>query len=499
MKHFFLSILVFIGTISLKAQLPESSFKGKFNVYPVDSLGVVLLDRNLRQLSNGELAFEFSGLDVSLERKWKNLFPFTNGFSPVFQDISAKGIILIFTDKSRKNFEVLKASTDYGDYERFKYQFSEPVQIGEVTYYYDHLWVAGSIGDYPSILKLKTDNTFEIVPTGLPGKLNYAGELSFDVEKKTLNFLLLAEVNKSDALIWRSLSLSGSMLKNEMLKGFSKSNVRSLKATYKSEKAFVAGTYGFNGRNKAEGLFFAKIGGSANELKLNSYKSVNALNRFKKIDDVIAKGFETAGQSKFRTNNKSVFIDNLVANKNGDFSVVVEVFKPEYRSRGALEKEFIERDRTAQLDQNVYGRRDAFFGDSGTLDLEGRMDRYSATDQLQYRFMGQSLGKAVNQGVSYNHTAIINLDSSMNILDSYGLSFGFTDFGNLAKSSHLKGNGLRYPFNNQFKSFSLETRRAKEFTVNEGSFLLNWTEDLLLEVAYDNANNQLRLSGKRLN
>lgn len=498
MKNTLISFLTLI-TIALGAQTPSGTFKGKFNVYPVDSLGVVLLDRNLKQLSNGDLALEFSGLDVDLKQKWKNLYPFTEGFSPVFQDISAKDIVLVFSDKTGKNYEILKANTDFGDYERFKYQFSEPVQINEIAYYYDNLWVAGSIGNYPSIFKLNSDNTYEIVPTGLPGRLKYVGELAFDKETKGLNFLMLADVNKEDVLIWRSLSLSGSVLKNEMLRGFEKSKVRSLKATYTEDNAFLAGTYSFNGRTKTDGLFFGKIGERNNGLKLNTFKSINALVRYKKLDDIASNDFKTAKLSKFKSANKTVFVDNLIVKNDGSLSVSLEVFKPEYRSRGALERQFIERDRTAQLDQNVYGRRDAFFGDVGTLDLEQRFDRYSATDQLQYRFMGQSLGKAVNQGVSYNHTAIVTLNKDLNLISSYGVSFDLIDFGTLAKSSHMTLGILKYPSKNQFKVFDLDSKKVSIVDTDEGKALLNWTSQLLLQIDFNSERSELTLSGKRFN
>lgn len=493
-------VLVLLGFFSFQAlaQNTSVSLKGNFNVYPVDTLGVVLLNRNMVQLSSGDLALEYLGLNDQLEQKWKNMYPFSKGMSPVFQQVSPQGIILLFADKSRKRYELIKANAEYGDYERSRYEFSDAVQVSQVETYYDHVWMTGMIGPNPIIFKLNADNSFETVPVGVPGRVKYIGETKFDTEAKALNFLILADIQRKDALIWRSLGLKGNVLKNEMLAKFDKKKVRALKATYTTTGAHFVGTYSVGTKDKVEGLFWGKMDDADGILQSRTFKSLNAISNYQAFDDISAEGFEKAKQKKFRGANASVFIDGLRLTAGGELTVALEIFKPEYRSRGALEKQFIARDRTAQIDQNVYGRRNVFEANGGR-DLEGRIDRASATDQIQMRFMNQSLNKAVNQGVSYSHTAFLKIGVGLELRDSQGLAFDLVDFGRLARVNHFLGNRLHYPQEHRYQSFDVDSRVLNSFTAEEGTFLINWTHNKLLGTRFDEDSKQLRLSIERLN
>ncbi len=466
-------------------------------MYPVDTLGVVLLNRNMVQLSTGDLALEYSGLNHDLEQTWKNMYPFSKGMSPVYQQVSSKGIILLFADKSGRRYELIKANAEYGDYERSRYEFSNAFQVSQVETYYDHVWVTGLIGSNPVIFKLRSDNSFETVPVGVPGRVKYIGETKFDPEIKGLNFLILADIQKKDALIWRSLSLQGNVLKNEMLASFEKKKVRAIKATYTTSAALITGTYSVGTKDKVEGLFWGKIDSGDGTLRHETFKSLKAISTYQTFEDISSLGFEAAKEKKFRGANASVFMDGLSVNKDGDLMLALEVFKPEYRSRGALEKQFIARDRTAQIDQNVYGRR-SFFEANGGRDLEGRIDRASATDQIQMRFMNQSLNKAVNQGVSYSHTAYLKIAPDLKIVESQGLAFELIDFGRLARVEHFKGNQLRYPQEHTYQSFDVDSRALYSFEVEEGISLMNWSKDKLLAIRFDEDSKRLRLSIQRI-
>lgn len=489
---------LFLATclINVKAQQePSNSFSGSYNIYPVDSIGVVLLNRDLKQLSTGDLGLSFLGLDASLNKKWENLYPFSAGLTPVFQQITAQGIVILFADADRKLYEMVKASSDFGDYERFKYEFSEPVLIEELTYYYDNVWVSGTIGGKPTIFKLKPDNTYATVPTGAQGIVKYAGQIDYNTKTKGFNFLLLAEVENKDVLIWRSLTLNGEVLQNKVLNDFEKDKVRSVKATYSNSAAYVAGTYSIGTRDNVAGLFWAEINETEGSVKRNPMKSVSALTNYRKIAEVASKGFSNAKGSKLKGTSKSYFVDDISVGNAGQISIAVEVFRPEFRSRGALEKQVVARDRVAQIDQNVYGRQNGL-GAGEARNLEERMDRASATDQLQYRFMGQSLGKAVNQGISYNHTAVIILDSDLNAIDDFGVSFDLRDFGSLAKSSHMVGDQLKYSAGATFKQLDIASKTVRITEGDESSQLVSWTKDLLLQVTFDKEGRRLKLSGK---
>lgn len=499
MKQLLSFLFLVTCLINVKAQQePSNSFSGSYNIYPVDSLGVVLLNRDLKQLSSGDLGLSFLGLDASLNKKWENLYPFSAGLTPVFQQITAQGIVVLFADSGRKRYEMVKASSDYGDYERFMYEFSEPVLIEELNYYHDNVWVSGTIGGKPTIFKLKADNTYATVPTGAQGIVKYAGQIDYNEQTKGFNFILLAEVEKRDVLIWRSLTLQGNVLQNKMLENFEKDRVRSVKATYTNSAAYVAGTYSIGTRDNVAGLFWAEIDEAGGSIKRNPMKSVSALTNYRKIAEVASNGFSKAKGGKLKGSSKSYFVDNISVGDAGQISIAVEVFRPEFRSRGALEKQVIARDRVAQLDQNVYGRQNGLSGEMGR-DLEGRMDRASATDQLQYRFMGQSLGKAVNQGISYNHTAVITLDSDLSAIDDFGISFDLRDFGALAKSRHMVGDRLKYSAGASFKQFDIASKTARIIEGDELSQLVSWTGQMLLQVTFDRKTKRVKLSGKGFN
>lgn len=500
MKRLILSILFVFSTFWGYSQGNKAAkFKGAYNIYPVDSVGVVLLNRSLRQLSNGELALEFKGLGPDLSENWKNLYPFSRGMSPVFQDISAGGIVILFADKSRKQYELIKASADYGEYARFKYNFSEPLQVSELESYYDEIWVAGLIGDSPAVFKLRPDNSYVTVPTGTPGLLKYVGELAYDKSVGALNFIMLTAMGNKDVLTWRSLTLSGKPLKNELLNAFDRKSIRSVKATYTKDKAFISGTFSNNSRQRIDGIFWGEINEQNGLLKTRSLKEVKALSSYKPLGATGEREFGSIAAKKFRGANKVIFLDDIQVSSEGKPIIALEVYKPEFRNRGALEKEFVARDRTAQLDQNVYGRRDAFFGDSQTRDLEGRINTYSATDQLQFRFMDQSLGKAVNQGVSYSHTVVINLDEKHKVTEAYGVSFNIKDFGGLARSQQFANGKLSYPAGNRFWQFDTGNKRFKSLQSAENAALIKWTNDSLLEVAFDKEDNQITLLRRRFN
>ena len=500
MKRLLLSILfVFLAFLVIAQEDKPVNFKGTYNVYPVDTTGVVLLNRNLKQLSNGEFAFEFKGLDKNLNEKWKNLYPFSRGMSPVFQNITSQGIMILFADRSQKQYEMIKASVDYGDYERFKYTFSEPLRVSEMEYFYDEVWIAGLIGDDPAIFKLNADNNYSTIPTGTPGKLKYVGELSYDRSTSALNFVMLSEIEGKDVLMWRSLSTSGKPLKNEMLNTFDRKRVRAVNAIYEADRAYVSGTFSSNARERVDGIFWGEINAQKSVLKTRKLKEVKALSFYKTLSSSGGSDFAKAETRKFKGAGKLIFIDDLQILDEEQITIALEVYKPEFRNRGALESQFVARDRTAQIDQNVYGRRDAFFGGAQTRDLEARMETYSATDQLQYRFMNQSLGKAINQGISYSHTVILTLDKALNDTNGYGLSFGLDDFGRFAGSDQFIDGKLHYPSGNKFWQFDVKGKQVKSLESPENSSLVKWTKNSLLQVAYDESANQLTLVRRGFN
>lgn len=498
MKQLIVSLLILLNLNCLSQEVNRITLNGPYNVYPVDTLGVVLLNRNMVQLSSGDLALEYLGLNNQLEQTWKNMYPFSEGMSPVFQQVNAKGIILLFADKSGKQYELIKANSEYGDYERFQYEFSDRVQVTEVEVYYDNVWVTGLIGSNAVLFKLKPDNSFETMPTGVPGQVKYIGQTKFNAETKGLDFLILADIGKKDALIWRSVNLKGNILQNEMLATFDKKKVRALKVAYTDSKAHVAGTFSVGSKEKVEGLFWGNISKENSGIQFSAFKALDGIATYKTIDEIDEKGFDQAKQKKFKVANLSVFIDGIDLNDKGELLLALEVFKPEYRSRGALERQFIARDRTAQIDQNVYGRRGVFEANGGP-DLEGRIDRASATDQLQMRFMNQSLAKPVNQGVSYSHTGYMRIDTELKIKEAYGLAFGLKDFGNLTKSNHYDNQKLRYPLNNTFQQFDLSTKEVISLNIDEDRSLINWTGSMLLEVSFNKESNKLSLFSRAIN
>lgn len=496
MRHLLSTLLFCSFCLSHAQETQQATFDGAYNVYAVDSLGVVLLDRRMLQLSNGDLALEYIGLDDKLKQKWKNLFPFSKGMSPVFQEVSPKGIFLLFADKSGRNYELIKANTDYGDYERFQYSFSDRVQIREIENHYDQVWVAGTIGNNPVIFTLRPDNTVETVPTGFPGTIKYTGRLHFDIVTKGLNFVILSEDKGKQTVVWRSIGLKGNILQNESLLSTSKRQIKTIEATYTGKSAFLTGTYTMSNRDRLIGLFWAKINADQKVLKFNEFKTIQGVVNYKKSEDVMNQGFDDAKNNRFKMSNMSVFVDGLSVNKDGVLSIALEVYRPEFRSRGALEKEFIARDRSAQIDQNVYGRQDAI----GTpLGVEARMERASATDQLQMRFMDQSLSKAVNQGVSYHHTTYVEVSSDLELINSQGLAFDMLDFGGLTRTAHFANNQFRYAFQNKYQAFDIVGQAFESLDFPEGMSLLNWTEERLLGVMYNQETNQLTLSINSLN
>ncbi|OEK04800.1 hypothetical protein [Roseivirga misakiensis] len=497
MKYQWGLLLLLIGLNCLKAQDEVSkTLSGKYNVYPADSMGVVLLNRNLKQMSNGDYALSFLGLNDQLEKKWENVYPFSRGYSPVFQEITAQGIVILFADPKGKSYELIKANSDFGDYERFKYEFSKPVVIEEITYYYDNVWAAGSIDGFPAIFKLKPDNTFETIPVGAPGLVKYAGQINYNKNTKGFDFLLLIESNREDAIIWRSMALDGSVLQNQMLRGFEKDRIKSVKAVYTSNSAYVAGTYSIGTRDKLAGVFFAEINEVNHQLKKVNTKSLSGLGNYKKLENIEEKGFNSAAMAKLKSTNKSFFIDDLQIDRQGVLSVAVEVFKPEYRNRSAFEKQIIARDRVDQIDQNVFGRQTGL-GAGVARDLEGRMERASATDQLQYRFMDQSLGKAVNEGISYSHTAIVMLDERMNIVKDYGVNFDLRDRGTVASSTHFKQGVLCYASEGGLKQFNTQSQIATIVKSTNDVQMVYWTNNQYLEAEVDIPNKFLKLSGRR--
>lgn len=498
MKQLVLILLTLVNLNCFSQEQPSTTLTGTFNVYPVDTVGVVLLNRNMLQLSSGELALEYQGLDQELNPKWKNMYPFSKGMSPVFQEVNSQGIVLLFADRSGKKYELIKANTEYGDYERFTYQFSDRVQVSEVETYYDHVWLTGSIGNNPVLFRLKADNSFETVPTGAPGAVKFIGQTKFNKESQSLDFLILSSMRNKDALVWRSINLNGNVLQNEILSSFDKKRVKSIKATYSKDVAHIAGTYSNGTKTKIDGLFWGSIGKNRNGLKFNVFKSLSALTMYRETEQIEANGFEDAKERKFRSPNMSVFIDGLSINSQGELLIGLEIFKPEYRSRGALEREFIARDRNAQIDQNIYGRQGGLGLESGR-DFEGRIDRASATDQLQIRYMNQSLSKAVNQGISYNHTAYLRVANDLELIEGHGVSFDLVDFGNLAKASHFEDEGFRYSFENNYQEFDLSTKEFSSLSADEKVSLVDWTDAQLLGISYDKETQKMSLSVKRLN
>ena len=464
------------------------SVTGRHNIYPVGEHGVVLLDRGLKQLPDGRLAILFTGYDTLLTKKWTNAFPFSNGKALVYHEVNDDGIFLFFADRSRKNYELVTADLEFGYYEQAQFSFSEPFEISEITSFYDNVWAAGAIGDNPILFRLdKTGDKYLTLPIGIPGKLKYVGGLSYHKDSNALDYVMLGEVEKEDVLIWRSVTDEGKVLRNEKLDQFDRLTVRGVRSVrLNDDRLFVTGPYGQGTREKIDGLYMGVLGGNA-QLKIKTFKELSAITSYKRWKDIQKDGLNAAKTSRFNKSSRTVFVDELELNENGEVVMGLEVYTTDFKARGALEKQFIARDRVAQLDLNTYGRRElANMGGNEGETVGQRMDRGSATDQLQYRFMNQSLSKAVSNGIVYNHSGYLKISSRLKLLEQDGISFGMKDVGRLGNQRNFSNNTFVYFQDGERRAFKAaeKTIATQKITADESTQLVPWFEGNVLGVNY---------------
>ncbi len=481
-----LAILILVCTSSSLAQTKE--FKGFLIPYPQANGNLVLLNRDLLRTNSGDLALEFSMVDNSFQEVWKNYYPFSKGLTPVLRKVNEDGILLLFTDRRRQQYELILANLEDGSYQRNAYVFTDPFEVSEVDFYYDNIWAAGAIDNNPTVFKLLPDNTYNALPVGLPGNLKYAGSLQFNKSRKAVDYLILGEVDSKDVIVWRSISLDGEIIVNKKLDQFQNREVRSIKGKFSDNRAIVTGLYGMANKPKDLGLYFGSFS-ERSKLSLKPFKDIPGVSAYKRIKDIESKGYSNAKETKYKLPNRQIYTDNIVFDKEGAW-IAFETYGAQFRNRGTLEQQFIARDRRAQLDLNTYGLRDGLDGST----ISDRIDNYSATDQMQFNFMGQSLAKAISEGLSYNHTSMIFVSNAGVVKDQPGLWFNIEDSGALAQSEQLNDSGLAYSFENRFFDFDYRKREVKVIDTEENTTLTSWTKEALLGVEFVNESKTTRLS-----
>lgn len=472
LRNLVVFLFLLMSSTSTWAQL--KSFKGALNPYPLEDGNVLLLNRDLLRNSSGDLALEFSLLDNDFNEIWKNFYPFSKGLSPVFQKITSEGILLLFTDSKAQNYELVMANLEDGSFMQSSYNFTEPFDVSEAEFYYDNVWVSGAIGGKPAVFKLETNNRYSTLPVGLRGLVKYAGSIKFNKSRKALDFLLLAETNKQDILVWRSVSAAGELIASQTIDSFGKKEVRSIKGGFANGRAVVTGIYGIKNKPKNEGIYFAVISEDA-KILYRPFKENPDIISYKRITDIEKKGFSASKTVKYKLPSRQIYIDDLVFDEDGVW-VAYEVYGTEFRNRGVLEQQFISRDRTAQIDQNTYGFRNGLGGST----VADRMETYSATDQLQYNFMNQSLGKAIREGIRYNHTSFIQLKNNSEIMSSPGVWFNIDDGGRLAETTQMGGEVLAYSDKNRLIEFDYKNNKLRSIDGPDDTLVLAWQEDYAL-------------------
>jgi len=471
-SYFFSLIFFFLATSGLMSQ--EKILTGAFNPYPQADGSVLLLNRNLLKNNSRNLALEFSLLDNDFNEVWKNYYPFSKGLTPVFQKITPEGILLLFTNAKAQSYELVMANMEDGSFMRSSYNFTEPFDVSEAEFYYDNVWVSGAIGGKPALFKLNANDTYNTMPIGLPGLMKYAGSLQFNGFRKALDYLLLGEIGKEDVIVWRSVSLEGDILANQKIDEFGRNVVRSIKGKFTNDRAIATGVYAIKNKQKDEGIYFASFS-TKPQLLLKSYKENPEVISYKRITDIEKKGFSASKAVKYKLPSRQIYIDDLVFDEDGVW-VAYEFYGTEFRNRGVLEQQFISRDRTAQIDQNTYGFRNGLGGST----LADRMETYSATDQLQYNFMNQSLGKAIREGIRYNHTSFIQLKNNSEIVSSPGVWFNIDDGGRLAETTQMGGEVLAYSDKNRLIEFDYRKNQLRSINGPDNTLVLAWQKDYAL-------------------
>lgn len=473
---------------TLMAQSPQATLEvpGNHHLFPAAEKGVILLDRDLLQMSTGDLAVGFSRYDSLLEKKWTNHYPFSKGMSLAFQRINREGIYLLFADRQRKKYELIVADANHGHYERSSYDFSEAMLVSELEAYYDQIWISGMVGSNPVLFKLDSENnTYQIVPVGLPGEIKYVGALHYHAFTSSLDYVILGEVDKKDMLVWRSVTEQGKVIVNEKLP-VTGNTIQGLQAIrLDDESLFVAGRYAKGNRDKVEGFFTAVLGPRA-DISFQPFKQLAAVSSYRRWQEVGNKGYQAAKAVKFNR-ARQVYIDRMQLNAAGEVEMALEVYAETFRARGTLERQFIARDRTAQIDLNVYGRRDALGTGGETETMEDLMARGTATDRLQYRYMNQSLSKVLADGMQYNHSSFLRFSPGMQLLQQNSLSFGMKDDGYLTSQVNCQDGVLRYFKNGRLLSFNTldETMNEKLVSSDEAVQLIPWYRKAVLGVSYD--------------
>lgn len=492
MKKIFLIIL--FGGLCCTARVESQEFgrsleiEGRHDIYPAGKKGLVLMDRSLKQMTDGSLAIGFSGYDSLLTKKWINYYPLTKGMTLAFRKVNEEGIYLLFASRDRKEYELIMANTEYGDYEQSKYSFSEPLQVSELEAFYDQVWIAGIVGPHPVVFKLNpAKNAYQTVPVGLPGRLKYVGQLKYYAPSKSLDYLIIAEVEKQEVVVWRSITTQGKVIVNERLP-FARNAIRGIRsARLNDTQMAIAGQYTVGKKNRVEGMFTGAIGGE-NKLDFRGFKEIKAVSSYKRLQDIKRKGFEEAKSVKFNKANKNVYVDYLGLNKSGELEMTLEIYTDNFQARGTLEKEVIARDRTAQLDQNTYGRRTALSGNEGVDGVDDLMARGSATDQLQYRYMEQNLSKAVSDGMLYSHTGYQKFSTDMTLLEENAVFFGMQDSGRLNGQTNFKSGLIRYFYKGELLSFQPDKKQVSnsQLVKDQSMQLMEWYGDTALGVDFKN-------------
>lgn len=479
--------LLIVGLTTQAQQAPSLEIKGGHNIYPVKDKGVVLLDRTIKRMTNGDLAIRFIRYDSLFQKQWESVYPFSKGLSLAFQKVDEHGIYLLFTNKNRKQYELIWAATEDGNYERSQYTFSEPFLVSELVGYYGSVWVSGKVGQHPIVFELNpTEQAYKTVPIGLPGKVKYAGQLKFNRPTKSLDYVLIGEVDKQEVVVWRSIDIKGQLLTNAKLP-IVRNSIRDLRAVrIDDERLFIAGQYSVGQRPKIEGLFTG-IMGPKGRITYTPFKEVGPISSYKRMQDASKKGFEGAKAVRFNKPNRVINIDKLQLTEAGEIEMALEVFTDDFRARGVLEKQIIARDRTAQLDLNTYGRRNALSGNTDAETKEDLMRRGSATDQLQYRYMDQSLSKTVSAGMFYNHSGYLRYTTGLQLTAQSSLAFNMKDNGQLINQVNFQEGSLRYFNQGTLLSFTPATHElgSQVITQEDDIQLLPWFGSQLLGVRFE--------------
>ena len=117
---------------------------------------------------------------------------------------------------------------------------------------------------------------------------------------------------------------------------------------------------------------------------------------------------------------------------------------------------------------------------------EDLMKRGSATDQLQYRYMDQSLSKTVSAGMFYNHTGYLRYTPDLKLKAQTSLAFDLKDNGQLINQVNYHEGSLRYFSQGLLLTFLPATKELgrKVITKEEDVQLLPWFDEQILGVKF---------------